>query len=291
MARVSKFGIASLLFGLILLYFDQGSDIWNGVNFYNACHYRWALTSFLLTSMPTIVAIFYFLFAAIYNTNWESLIMILFATFFPLVSLIVAFIVINERNDENVPVLKYFMVAEVVFEATGQFIFNVYVRAILVPTDGNVQFASIVLSYIAIIYGLGDKYAVYYRDESMPSIQHVFISMCIIISDATLKLSVILLSLLINGINVTIGCVAALVVLLAIANLILTWKYPDSIEDNNDTGGDFKFNLFEMLFLVLTNLPHNVSLIIKNISLRIAINKSVTYVIFGIGLSIMTGKN
>ena len=123
----------------------------------------------------------------------------------------------------------------------------------------------------------------------MPSMQHVFISMCIIISDVTLKLSVTLLSSLINGIDVTIGCVTALVMLLATANLILTWKYPDSIEDNNDTGGDFKFNLFEMLFLVLTNLPHNVSLIIRNISLRIAINKCVTYFIFAIGLSIMTG--
>ena len=123
----------------------------------------------------------------------------------------------------------------------------------------------------------------------MPSMQHVFISMCIIISDVTLKLSVTLLSSLINGIDVTIGCVTALVMLLATANLILTWKYPDSIEDNNDTGGDFKFNLFEMLFLVLTNLPHNVSLIIRNISPRIAINKCVAYVIFAIGLSIMTG--
>ena len=85
--------------------------------------------------------------------------MILFAIFFPLVSLIVAFIVIIERNDENVPVLKYFLVAEVVFEATGQFIFNVYVRAHLVPMNSYVQFASIVLSYIAIIHGLGDKYA------------------------------------------------------------------------------------------------------------------------------------
>ena len=134
MARISNFGIASLWFGLVLQYFDQGSDIWVGVNFYNACHYRWALTSFILTSMPTIVMIFYYIFFSIHNPKqvWISLGAILYAIFQPLFALVILIRVIREREDEDgtVGVLKHLKLAEVVFEAVNQLIFNIYVRFI-----------------------------------------------------------------------------------------------------------------------------------------------------------------
>ena len=291
MAKVSKFGIASLLFGLVLLYLDQGSDIWVGVNFYNACHYRWALTSFLLTSLPTIVMIFYYVFYAINNPKKIALSAILYFIFQPLLALFILLIVVRKREDKDgsVGVLKHFKVAEVVFEAVCQLIFNIYVRSYLAPSDsinGYVQLASIIISCIAIIHGLGDKYACYHRDELMPSIQHVCFSMCIIFFDISLKLSIYILSLLINGISATISWIAAFVMSLAILHLFLTFKHPESIEDQESSS---RSNFFEMLFLALINLPNDSDLRIKNISVRDRINKIVTYGIFFIGLSIMTG--
>ena len=307
MARVSKFGITSILFGLLLLYFDQGSDIWVGVNFYNACHYRWALTSFLLTSMQTFAMIFYMLFYALNNPKGVkvAIFFIFSAIFQPLFALvIVVIIVICQPDDEDntlmakdtIGILKLFKVAEVVFEAVGQLIFNIYVRSYLAPSDGidgYVQVGSIILSYIAIIHGIGDRYACFYRDELMPSIQNVCLSMCIIFFDISLKLSIYVLSLLIYGIYATIGWITALVLLLACVHIFLTAKYPESIEDRNSSnyirqGSGTKSNLFEMIFLSLTDLPNAQDLKIKNISFRIRINKIVTYVTFIIGLIIMT---
>ena len=92
------------------------------------------------------------------------------------------------------------------------------------------------------------------------------------------------LSLLIYGIYVTVGWNAALLMFLTIIHIFLTSKYPESIEDRSGNTP----NLFELFFLSLTNLPNNSDMKIKNISLRVRINKIVTYVTFTIGLSIMT---
>ena len=42
-----------LCFGAILFYTDIGTDIGVGLNFYNTCHNFWALSSFILTCLPT----------------------------------------------------------------------------------------------------------------------------------------------------------------------------------------------------------------------------------------------
>ena len=41
-----------LCFGALLYYTDIGTDIGVGLNFYNACHNNWAISSFLLTCLP-----------------------------------------------------------------------------------------------------------------------------------------------------------------------------------------------------------------------------------------------
>ena len=41
-----------LCFGAILYFTDIGLDIGVGLNFHNACHFIWALSSFLLTCLP-----------------------------------------------------------------------------------------------------------------------------------------------------------------------------------------------------------------------------------------------
>ena len=95
--------------------------------------------------------------------------------------------------------------------------------------------------------------------------------------------------MLIYGIYATIGWIIALVMLLAFIHTFLTAKYPQSIEDRVPENHGAKYNFFEMIFLALTNLPNDQDLKIKNISLRIRINKIMTYLTFIIGLSIMTG--
>ena len=135
MARVSKFGIASLLIGLVLLYLDQGSDILVGINLYNACHYRWAWTSFLLTCMPSIVMLFNWINEAInnpINTNDAGL-MILFFLSQPLIALVFTLKVIckGDDNNEYLATLKFFKAAEVVFEAMVQYICQILFGTII----------------------------------------------------------------------------------------------------------------------------------------------------------------
>ena len=308
MARVSNFGIASLLISLVLLYLDQGSDIWVVVNLYNSCHYQWFRTSLVLTLMPTIVMYLNWITVAINNPieTTDAGVMIVFVIFQPLVALIFTLKVIYKGDDDNeyLATLKFFKAAEVVFEAMGQLLFNVYVRSFLGPSDGingYVQVASIILSYFAIIHGLGDKYASYYRSEYMPSIKNVFLSMCIIITDISLKLSIFALSLLINGVLTTVlWIIITFTIASAIVNIIVTKDYSElkalKLLDHSSgkkrfgpTGTGTKFNLFEMFFLAVTNLPNETTLKIKNIALRVQIQKIVTHFFIIIGLSAMTG--
>ena len=109
--------------------------------------------------LPTIVMYLNWITVAINNPieTTDAGLMIVFVIFQPLVALIFTLKVIYKRDDDNeyLATLKFFKAAEVVFEAMGQLLFNVYVRSFLGPSDGingYVQVASIILSYFAIIH-------------------------------------------------------------------------------------------------------------------------------------------
>ena len=52
----------SLAFGVILMWGDQISDVVMGVLYYMSCHVEWAIASFILTSLPSILKLYGCLF-------------------------------------------------------------------------------------------------------------------------------------------------------------------------------------------------------------------------------------
>ena len=70
---LTKMQKGALLFGVLLMWSDQGSDICLGVDYYTNCHSDWALISFIFTCLPTMILLIFgilTLFAHVQNEHF-----------------------------------------------------------------------------------------------------------------------------------------------------------------------------------------------------------------------------
>ena len=311
---VTKFQKGSILFGVLLLWLDQGSDIWLGVSYIQACHYKWGITTFLLSAFPSACIQISIIISEMNKIlQKKTVITILLGSFQFILFHIILFIlnplmqirilcklsygamkVIVKSEENPVIIFNELKTVELVLESFPQMIFNCYIRPFLANYETEegflftLQIASIVISYVSIVHGLAHRYASFWSCTLFPKLSDIILSAFIVIWDITLKWSVITLSLLLLKFNVTIIWLLGIVVFLIISNAILSNMDKDNFKFDDDY-------LLDSVHLILTNIPsknkddHSYKQLgHEKLRLKIIIQRVFLYVVFIVLLSYMT---
>ena len=288
----------SLAFGVILMWGDQISDVVMGVLYYMSCHVKWAMASFFFSSLPNILTFCGFLFESIVifrngeiiggiGTILCGLVLTIFMPIFVCYS---AFKQIAGTSDDisDIDLIKSTKSLEAVFEAIPQLILNIYIRAYLAPFDDGsdiiflLQVISISISYFAFVYCLGETFVRTHSGAYFPNIGDVYVirAIFVILPDITLKILLILISLLTFGTKYVFVLFAVLIVF----HIVVSKK---------DSEVKFKpFHILDLFSLIATNLPYGFddqdTFVHKSLHKIIQFNKSVSYFTFFIVLSAIT---
>ena len=127
----------ALLFGVLIMWADQGSDIWLGVDYYNNCHPNWALISFMFTCLPTMTLIIFAFLACFVDVGIVCfLLAVIILQPFVVTYLAFASLIGNDFDlatwgvQRGVLMIKVFKALEVILEAIPQLLFNCLVRSV-----------------------------------------------------------------------------------------------------------------------------------------------------------------
>ena len=181
------FTVAGYLWSL----FDYGSDIAVGVDYHNRCHFKWAITTFVISFMPNMVFTCY-----IFSEHFKSKInelkchtfpkfisVLCVMTILPIVGILLPFIhgyyvyqtLKTDRirrnespsQEHNERILKKFKTLTMICESIPQLIFTsyCYVRAFYTPNKELLQediawkqIMSMIVSFISIVFGLLNRH-------------------------------------------------------------------------------------------------------------------------------------
>ena len=304
----------SLLFGVLLVWSDQISDIYVGIMYHQHCHYTWSRVNLILAALPAIICFCHVILDGIdkCRENKKNGLIFIFVSLcltilLPFSQIYWVIKVILNAEDRLITIKKV-KSAEIAYEAIPQFIFNCVLRTCLgLKSEVNwssfsmvntffsyMPVISIGISYFGIVWGLSDICVLLYAKINLPNFSQILRGTVIVIPDITLKLCMIILSCLLFGKINTIQWIMALLwilfVCVFVAKLIVQtyWSKKDS---------GFKFDflyILDLMWFTVTNLPAlgtSYNLSDKYLKRTVRMNKWCTYITLGIILSVMCYVN